>query len=154
MALQAYDYLKKNSFNKKGERIMKLLYHYCSNQTLYHILKSHSLRMSDISKSNDYKELNLFFPGIFKSMKRKYREEPFPFTYKNKEDTEAIEHLITESCYLWKDKFESGDFLNFVACFSEREDSLNQWRSYADNGKGCCAGFSKALITVFFNQCF
>ena len=128
---------------------MKYLYHYCSNQTLYQILRSSSLRMSDISKSNDYKELNLFFPGIFRSIMKLYKENVFPFSYRNMKDEEAVSELLTQSYKIWNEKFESGDFLNYVACFSEKEDSLNQWRSYADNGRGCCIGFSKADIESY-----
>ena len=40
------------------------LYHYCSNDKSYSILASKSIRLSDIQKSNDYRELNLFFPKI------------------------------------------------------------------------------------------
>ena len=34
-----------------------ILYHYCSTQKLYGILSGKQLRMSDITKSNDYDEV-------------------------------------------------------------------------------------------------
>lgn len=36
-----------------------------------------------------------------------------------------------------------------MLCFSEKPDSLSQWRGYADNGKGCCIGFSKEELESY-----
>ena len=42
----------------------KLVYHYCDNYKMANILSGKTLRMSDITKSNDYEEVKMFFPGI------------------------------------------------------------------------------------------
>lgn len=34
----------------------------------------------------------------------------------------------------------------FHACFTAKQDDLNQWRAYGDGGKGCCLGFSRASL--------
>lgn len=38
----------------------KILYHYCSTQKMYGIMSRRQLRMSDITKSNDYDEVYMF----------------------------------------------------------------------------------------------
>ncbi len=120
----------------------KELFHYCSNNKCFSILDSGVIRLSDIQKSNDYKELSLFFPKIFDCLEDLYRQKPFRFKFAGKTGTEAFEELLDNSYEMWSDSFLTGEFSNFVLCFSEKSDSLSQWRGYADNGKGCCIGFS------------
>ena len=50
----------------------KILYHYCSTQKMYGIMSGRQLRMSDITKSNDYDEVYMFFRGIIYSMRDVY----------------------------------------------------------------------------------
>ena len=54
-----------------------ILYHYCSTQKLYGILSGKQLRMSDITKSNDYDEVYMFFPGLIDAMREEYYKKPF-----------------------------------------------------------------------------
>lgn len=122
------------------------LFHYCSNQKAMAILSGKSIRMSDILKSNDYKELSLLFPEIFDCLKRLYRKDPFEFKYENQVGENAFLNLLDFLYWYWEDMFSSGEFSNLVLCLSESCDSLSQWRGYADNGKGCCIGFSKKQI--------
>lgn len=124
----------------------KELFHYCSNSKCFSILESKTIRLSDIQKSNDYKELCLFFPKIFSVLERLYREKPFSFKCSGKIGIRAFEILLNDSYDYWYDSFSTGDFSNFVLCLSEKSDSLSQWRGYADNGKGCCIGFDKNLL--------
>lgn len=119
------------------------LYHYCSNDKSYNILKSKSIRLSDIQKSNDYRELSLFFPKILDYIEEFYHQKPFRLQCDGKIEGEALSKLLSYSYDYWRNRFSSGDFSNFVLCFSEAADSLSQWRGYADNGRGCCLGFSK-----------
>lgn len=42
-------------------KVMGSLYHYCTIDTLKAILENKTLRLSDISKSNDSKEINFLF---------------------------------------------------------------------------------------------
>ena len=57
----------------------KILYHYCSTQKMYGIMSGRQLRMSDITKSNDYDEVYMFFPGIIYAMRDVYYKNSFPF---------------------------------------------------------------------------
>lgn len=131
---------------------MDCLYHYCSNDKCFSILKSRSLRLSDIQKSNDYRELNLFFPRLIYEVEDIYKNKPFPFRYNDYIDEQAFFEMTKSSYYYWREQFSSGKFSNYVVCFSEYADSLSQWRGYADNGKGCCLGFSKKVLTDYCNK--
>ena len=127
----------------------KELYHYCSNQKAVAILSGRSIRMSDIQKSNDYKELSLFFPRIFDYLEHLYLKNPFRFKYNNEVGRKAFYDLLDFSYHYWENRFSSGDFSNLVLCLSESDDSLSQWRGYADNGKGFCIGFSKNQLKKY-----
>ena len=124
----------------------KELFHYCSNKKCFSILESKTIRLSDIQKSNDYKELSLFFPKIFEYLEKIYIQKPFRFKYSEKTGEIAFKKLLDQSYRFWNQKFITGEFSNFVLCFSETPDSLSQWRGYADNGQGCCIGFSHNAI--------
>ena len=128
---------------------MDRLYHYCSNEKAFDILRYRNIRMGDISKSNDSLELQLFFPELHREIYRQYLENPFAFKYNGKYDEDAFREMVQGSEYRWAQRFESGDFSNFVICFSATKDCLSQWRGYADDGRGCCIGFSKAAIEAF-----
>ena len=54
-------------------------------------MSGRQLRMSDITKSNDYNEVYMFFPGIIDAMRDAYYKNPFPFEFdgKNKRDRDV-----------------------------------------------------------------
>lgn len=119
----------------------KELFHYCSNNKCFNILESKTIRLSDIQKSNDYKELSLYFPEIFDCLEEQYNQKPFRFKYADKTGEDAFNEMLDSSYKMWHKKFSTGEFSNFVLCLSEKSDMLSQWRGYADNGQGCCIGF-------------
>ncbi len=127
----------------------KILYHYCSNRKCFSILSSKTFRMSDIQKSNDSQELRLFFPSLIRRIEQHYIDAPFPFQYKNMSNVSAMLVMTRESLDFWNRQFTNGGFTNYVACFSENPDVLSQWRGYADDGRGCCIGFSKEQIEEY-----
>ena len=118
------------------------LYHYGSNRRCFGILKVQEFRMNDIRKSNDYRELLMIYPEIFDVILDKYKQAPFPFKYEHLEDSAAMRSLVYQTEDLIDHALDSGDFSNFVTCFSEASDMLSQWRGYANDGKGCCLGVS------------
>jgi len=52
-----------------------ILYHYCSADTFYEIIKSKSLRLSDITKSNDSQELKWVFTSFKKDFTLSYMKK-------------------------------------------------------------------------------
>ena len=128
---------------------MDRLYHYCSNDKAFSILQWKNIRMGDISKSNDSLELQLFFPELHREIYRQYLQAPFQFEYNGLKGENAFREMVQGSEYRWSQRFDSGDFSNFVICFSATKDCLSQWRGYADDGRGCCIGFSKDAMQAF-----
>lgn len=109
-----------------------IVYHYCTLQGFLGIIQNASLWMSDISKSND--DLECIF--VRNQIKDRIEQEL-------ENDTEAIN--------VWKTWYEinsdlHASMLTYVACFSEKEDCLSQWRGYADDGKGMAIGFNKKIL--------
>ena len=131
---------------------MKELYHYCSAEKAFNILKSRTIIMSDIEKTNDYRELSLFFPKIFDYIEFLYMQKPFRLKYDLKVNEEALMEILDVSYRYWRKRFESGEFSNYVLCFSEVQDSLSQWRGYANNANGYCLGFDFEEIISYCNK--
>ncbi len=119
-----------------------LLYHYCDNKKMANIISEHTLRMSDITKSNDYEEIQLFYPYIMPAIEREYKATPFPLAYKGENGFEALVKLLHAVHKFINIEFDVGEMTSFVVCFCEDGDVLSQWRGYADNGKGGAIGFS------------
>ena len=105
--------------------------------------------MSDISKSNDSEELERFYPSLHHTILQHYIENPFPFKYGEYSNLQAFRFFVDFSEDTWTRKLYEGFFSNFVTCFSEKKDCLSQWRGYADNGNGCCIGFSKSVFEAY-----
>ncbi len=131
---------------------MDLLYHYANNQKGFGILSSKSVRLSDICKSNDYKELTLLFPDVFDAIFMSFKESPFEFKYSDKNGEEALSCLLDSIEQSIGYDLNCGGFSNFVLCFSEKPDLLSQWRGYANDGQGISIGFSKNLLTKKCNE--
>jgi len=125
---------------------MDCLYHYGSNNRCLGIIKDHAIRMSDILKSNDYDELQIFFPDILSEVFKQYKDNPFPIQYEGKHDVDAVYSLIDITSDMIESALMDGRLTNLVICFSEEADLLSQWRGYAHDGKGLCLGFSFDLL--------
>lgn len=131
------------------DKLPPILYQYRNNITAFKILEKKAIRLSDIRKSNDFTEMQLFFPDIFGAVLEEYRKNPFHIAFEGQNDLDAIGRLNYENYSIIRSSFENGDFTNFVACFSEQEDLLSQWRGYADDGRGCCLGYSREQLNNY-----
>lgn len=135
--------------HRNGGQMDKFLYHYCSTKKMYGILSSKQLRMSDITKSNDYDEVFMFFPGIIDAMRERYRKDPFQFKFACEYGENAISAFLHLIYGYFRTRFDKGGVTNFVVCFCEDGDKLSQWRGYADNGKGVSIGFSAQELRCY-----
>ena len=126
------------------------LYHYCSVQTFYNIMKNKSIWLSDISKSNDSQELRYFIDAfeslittIWNSLIRERAENGYSDNPIEVQSllSNIIQALRSEAVKCW------------AFCLSGKRDDLGQWRGYADNGAGVAIGFKTIpFFAVNFEQ--
>ncbi len=121
------------------------MYHYCSTEVFEKIIVNKKLRLSDITKSNDFQEIVWTSKHILDMFLRNYNESKCIKLEKpySKED---FKKLLEAS---FEDYFESGLYSFPTCCFSEDGDLLSQWRGYADDASGFSIGFNKnALLNL------
>ena len=110
-----------------------IVYHYCGVDSFISIIEKSSLWLSDILKSNDEKEYNWIKEKINANVEldlEKYGEDVLK-GWKN---------------WIQRSVIDFGLMTIYAACFSECEDSLSQWRGYAQDGQGLAIGFSKSVL--------
>lgn len=125
------------------------LFHYCSTEAAFNILKTRSLRLCDISKSNDSAELILFYPELFDALRRAYASVPFEFTYRERTGECGLNRLVDDCEDLVKWELNEGSLTNYVFSMSEHGDMLSQWRGYANDSKGVSLGFDFDALKEF-----
>lgn len=115
------------------------IYHYCSIDTFYSIISNKTIRLSDVSKTNDYKEKNWAYKKILKVFSERLLKDVF-FTDRWKKIIENIYKQLPEST------------LTLAACFSKNGDLLSEWTKYAKDGSGVALGFNSDILTFGEND--
>lgn len=129
-----------------AKRNPKTLYHYCSLDTFYSIIKNKSIWLSDISKSNDSEELKWLHTqcenylinswlDYLKEMEKESKLTSQDFV-KVEETRKLLKYINGETSKCW------------VFCLSEKKDDLGQWRGYADDGRGLSIGFKTEYFVL------
>ena len=123
-----------------------IVYHYCSLDVFTKIISGKSIRLSDITKSNDSMEIlwiTKYIKEIFDEEFQKETEKTkyFKKDYPKEVFTELVEHYSKE----FFDE-EQKLYSYFVCCFSRQGDLLSQWRGYADDGNGIAIGFDSDIL--------
>lgn len=123
----------------------KCVYHYCNLNTFYSIISNRTLRLSDITKSNDQLEITWAVDIIREVFAEQYSE--LADNVKEAISREEYTKRINEKIALYFGQNELKDNF-FVMCFSGQEsgDLLSQWRGYGDDGKGIAIGFSEYVL--------
>ncbi len=136
-------------------KLPEVLYHYCSLDTFLEIMKSSQLWLSDIRKSNDSLEIkwvlgkchslitdklstcpiDSYFSTI--SMKDKIKTPSLPLDFSRLQKLTAFDVF-----YMSQYKINSA----WCFCFSSKQDSLDQWRGYANDGCGIAIGFRRKYL--------
>lgn len=128
------------------------VYHYCSLETFNAIISNKTLRVSDITKSNDDQELKWISNSISDTFINAILENKM-LCSKYHIDTNRIQlikeriKLVTNSVYI----NNSRTMISLACCFSEVGDLLSQWRGYANDGNGISIGFNKNTL-LFLNS--
>ncbi|MGN1031755.1 MAG: DUF2971 domain-containing protein [Butyricicoccaceae bacterium] len=120
-----------------------IVYHYCSVETFYNIVLHHTLRLSDIEKSNDFMEKKWAIQQCLHHIKN-HIEQP-EFTGDRELGYELLKQLGIH--------FKQFNTMILACCFSSERDLLSQWRGYGENGRGVCIGFdARAMFHNAFER--
>lgn len=130
-----------------AKRIPKTLYHYCSVDSFYNIIKSRSIWLSDIGKSNDLREL--------KWLKEKCETYILKYWLDYVKELDKRGELSTKVFKRYEETKTLCDFINkrdtskcWAFCLSEKKDDLGKWRGYADDGQGISIGFKADFFVL------
>lgn len=156
--------IKKYHFSEIGplqSSVSPILYHYTTIDSLLSILKSGSLRLSNVKFCNDPNEvqyginfLQRFWDDIggnylidesdrsfHREIQRLLHLMNYSLCSKDIRD-DLIKKLDQNPSFLKVDtSFENSKHQSFLFCLSEDGDNLRQWFPYADGGNGVCLGF-------------
>lgn len=131
-----------------ARKVPKTLYHYCSLQTFYSIIKNRSIWISDVGKSNDSLELK-WIKGQCKyyilKVWAEYLNSVVEIGGTDKLDLEAFEDFKKLQNQL-DDLYAFETEKCWAFCLSEKQDDLGQWRGYADDGFGIAIGFKSSYF--------
>lgn len=111
-----------------------VVYHYCSVDTFFQIITNHTLRLSDIEKSNDFMEKKWAIRQCLEHIKNNLTNPAYPCS----KQPELAAALLAGM----EQQFQRYNTMILAACFSSERDLLSQWRGYGDNGYGVCIGVS------------
>lgn len=112
------------------EKLPLRLYHYCSIDSFFNIVKSKAIWLSNSSQMNDSKE-TVWIENHFDLLKNSFSKKEYET--------------------LWQDSFDIYHINNnppFVFCLSAIKDSLSQWRAYSNDGSGVAIGFSSGELAM------
>jgi len=121
-----------------------LLWHYTNGSSLIAILDSMSIYSTQISCLNDATELK-YGSTLFHDALRELRAET--------SNDHMAENLLDGAISYFKENpdYQAASF-HFVACFSEEEDDLSQWRAYGGGENGYAIGFRAADLLCVPNS--
>lgn len=133
-----------------------IVYHYCSLESFLSIINHSTIRLTNISKSNDKDEIRYCFNSFEKTLRVTCKE--FTDKYiKNKDIISFFNNIRYDE--LVSKAVLNDSLIYYVTCFSTESDLLSQWRGYANDGKGVAIGFytksflnAKDLKNVKFNK--
>lgn len=110
------------------------LYHYCSADSFRAILESGKLRFSDINMLNDASEHRWGYAIFEEAATRLIKRVGVPETVPKMtiEFFDAVDEVLSKGQLIAHP---------FVSCLSLEGNSLDQWRKYADDGRGYAIGF-------------
>lgn len=125
----------------------KKFYHYCSLEAFIAIISNKCLRLSDLSKTNDYMERKWIMNIVEEALDKSFKDVGIMINLR--EEYWYEEGVNNHIDYLLNMLRYEVTHSSYITCFSGKGDLLSQWRAYGDNGMGVSIGFdSKLLIKV------
>lgn len=119
------------------------LFHYTSLNSFEKILNSGSIKLFDITKSNDPQEGIFILDCLEEAFKDSYDYTSTNYLFAHMLMFKFKEDLLTDG---------RTSELVLATCFCEPEHKLYLWRCYGDNGKGVSMGFSKEKLIEYASK--
>ncbi|NLI53778.1 MAG: DUF2971 domain-containing protein [Clostridiales bacterium] len=141
------------------EKIPEILYHYCSVDTFIKIIQNKTLRLSEITKSNDSMECRWLEKAVIPEMLGSICDN---LCKRKKFDDSEQERITSNYTRAIAERelnryFEGNEGLInrklvLATSFSQKRDLLSQWRGYADDGYGVAIGFNTDIFKPYISQ--
>jgi len=128
------------------ENAKVIVYHYCSAEIFQKIIETRTLRLADITKSNDTAEILWITQFIDDAIEQEYQRQEKAFRDKCSLDSVIMRKAKYYQASYWG---EFSRYAHFVSCFTGKGDSIGQWCRYADDEKGFAIGFSSECFEQF-----
>ena len=145
-----------------------VVYHYCSMSSLFSILQTKTLRLSNNRCMNDSMELGWIYDVARSNIRNKIRggeneahQKLMSILLSPHEGFLLLDKTFLPSVYCGCFSKE-GDLLSphegfllldktflpsvYCGCFSKEGDLLSQWRAYAEDGQGVAIGFDRSWL--------
>ena len=119
-----------------------LLYHYCSFEKFLSIIKSKTLWLTQIVKSNDTEEVVRTFKIIWERIKVDIEKGIGDLPHSS-----DIMHILNNQMELELQVATNGDQTPYGVCLSINRDLAQNWNEYGDMSCGIALGFSDELLT-------
>lgn len=121
---------------------MAVYYYYCKMDTFKAMLKSKTLWLTDLTKSNDAEEVARAYENLWNRVKARLET-----TDLNKEILYSQFDLLA-STFTIQSKVD----IPYGCCFCSEKDLVQQWREYGENGKGVAVGLDLDCIPELKKQ--
>ena len=128
----------------------ELRYHYTSVEALFEIVERKRFRISNILFMNDYFEFRWLWRLVQEQITERQRCDP------EHRSNLYLKHIQSQMDRLlgWNVDRDGGIVPNvFCGCFSIKDNDLNQWRQYADDGRGVVIGVDLASVISENERC-
>lgn len=121
---------------------MSVLYYYCKMDTFKSMLRTKTLWLTDLTRSNDCEEVKRAYYNLWSRIRTRL------------ESTDLDKELLASQFEMLDSTFQIQSIVDvpFGCCFCDENDLVQQWREYGDNGGGVSVGFDLDAIPGLTRQ--
>ena len=141
------EYKKENTmkfFQEVEKTQPQIFYHYTSVESLFHIIKNQTFRLTNLRSSSDKKELYYSYSRFCADIDRIIKDE-------NSNSRKIVLQELKEKADTIDIKFDKKEEV-FALCLCGRRDNLTHWERYTGNCKGVCIAFNVAALQILYNR--
>lgn len=121
---------------------MSVLYYYCKMDTFKSMLRTKTLWLTDLTRSNDAEEVKRAYYNLWKRIRTQLEATDID------KDVLASQFEMLDSAF----EVQSSVDVPFGCCFCSENDLVQQWREYGEDGFGVAVGFDLDAIPGLSQQ--